>query len=288
MSSYTFTMYRESMHRQTGLGIGDDALPYAGAHLISVADGLGGSAYPAPVDVNPELLNQETSFSAMLGGILDTESESSGTYRRQYEDNFFTDRFDLAKDYVRAGGRKSSYFGSRLTNLLMRRHLEEMFAGEQLDSYFEEMRSATPAQREQRNQQLGETLAEMLGNELRQAADNLDKINEASCNTYLVKAKDKLTREKLNQLLDAETFFTAEEALAYGLCDEVIDPVESDDSEEVIRQAVENKNPVAKKAVERLRQSKRTSGFKPQEPSEPKQQDSFEWLENYIKENKIF
>lgn len=172
MSSYTFTMYRESMHRQTGLGIGDDALPYAGAHLISVADGLGGSAYPAPVDVNPELLNQETSFSAMLGGILDTESESSGTYRRQYEDNFFTDRFDLAKDYVRAGGRKSSYFGSRLTNLLMRRHLEEMFAGEQLDSYFEEMRSATPAQREQRNQQLGETLAEMLGNELRQAAVN--------------------------------------------------------------------------------------------------------------------
>ena len=124
--------------------------------------------------------------------------------------------------------------------------------------------------------------------ELRQAADNLDKINEASCNTYLVKAKDKLTREKLNQLLDAETFFTAEEALAYGLCDEVIDPVESDDSEEVIRQAVENKNPVAKKAVEMLRQSKRTSGFKPQEPSEPKQQDSFEWLENYIKENKIF
>ena len=49
MSSYTFTMYRESMHRQTGLGIGDDALPYAGAHLISVADGLGdGVAAGAP------------------------------------------------------------------------------------------------------------------------------------------------------------------------------------------------------------------------------------------------
>ena len=114
--------------------------------------------------------------------------------------------------------------------------------------------------------------------ELRQAADNLDKINEASCNTYLVKAGDKLDREKLNSLLDAETFFTAQEALEYGLCDEVIDPVNISEGKEVIEQAVKNKNPVAKKAMEHL---KAQAKVPPQTPPDAKQQnetDSLSWL----------
>lgn len=112
--------------------------------------------------------------------------------------------------------------------------------------------------------------------ELRQAADSLDKINEASCNTYLVKAKDKLTREKLNELLDAETFFTAEEALAYGLCDEVVDPVDDASGEEVLKQAFENKNPVAKKVLAQRRQQV----GQPEKQPEPQQQeaDSFDWF----------
>lgn len=112
--------------------------------------------------------------------------------------------------------------------------------------------------------------------ELRQAADNLDKINEASCNTYLIKAKDKLTREQLNTLLDAETFFTAEEALTYGLCDEIVDPVDTSGGEEVVKQALENKNPVAKKAIEHIRQAQQPQEPKPQ-PKE-KEQDCFEWF----------
>lgn len=121
--------------------------------------------------------------------------------------------------------------------------------------------------------------------ELRQAAANLDKINEASCNTYLVKAKDKLTRETLQELLDKETFFTADEALTYGLCDEVVDPVNTDDTdylEEVIKQALENKNPVAKKVIKRIKQAKADPPEpkpepQPQQPAQ-KEQDCFDWL----------
>lgn len=126
-------------------------------------------------------------------------------------------------------------------------------------------------------------------NELRQAADNLDKINEASCNTYLIKAKDKLTREVLNELLDKETFFTADEALAYGLCDEVVNPVESTEAEEVVKQALENKNPVAKKVIERIKQAKADPPEpnpepQPQKPAQ-KEQDCFEWLAEQFKFN---
>ena len=123
-------------------------------------------------------------------------------------------------------------------------------------------------------------MMEAYGNskDLRQAADNLDTINEASCNTYLVKAKDKLTREQLNELLDAETFFTAEEALAYGLCDEIIDPVDTDGSEEIVKQALENNNPVAQKVIKQLKkvQTAQTGSSKPKQ-SEP-EPDCFDWL----------
>ena len=125
--------------------------------------------------------------------------------------------------------------------------------------------------------------------ELRQAADNLDTINEASCNTYLVKAKDKLTKEKLNELLDAETFFTAEQALSYGLCDEIVDPVDISESSEVIEQACRNKNPVAKKAMERI---KSQAKIPPQTPPEPKkanekEPNAFAFLEQELKKRNL-
>lgn len=128
--------------------------------------------------------------------------------------------------------------------------------------------------------------------ELRKAADDLDKINEASCNTYLVKAGDKVTREQLKEFLDKETFFTADEALTYGLCDEVVDPVNTDDTdylEEVIKQALENKNPVAKKVIERIKQAKADPPEpkpepQPQQPAQ-KEQDCFEWLAEQFKFN---
>ena len=48
--------------------------------------------------------------------------------------------------------------------------------------------------------------------ELRKAADELDTLSEAFRTIYLEKSGDKLTEEKLIEMLDAETYLTAEQA----------------------------------------------------------------------------
>lgn len=55
--------------------------------------------------------------------------------------------------------------------------------------------------------------------ELRKAADDLDKMNEAGRAAYLQKAGDKLTPEKIAQMEDGETWLTAQECMEYGLAD---------------------------------------------------------------------
>ena len=59
--------------------------------------------------------------------------------------------------------------------------------------------------------------------ELRKAADDLDKINEAGREAYLQKAGDKLTPEMIAQMEDDETWLTAEECIRYGLADRYAD-----------------------------------------------------------------
>lgn len=55
--------------------------------------------------------------------------------------------------------------------------------------------------------------------ELRKAADNLDIINAAGRQAYLQKAGDKLSEERLVEMMDAETWLTAEQCIAFGLAD---------------------------------------------------------------------
>ncbi|MDC3412534.1 Clp protease ClpP [Aquibacillus sp. 3ASR75-286] len=64
-----------------------------------------------------------------------------------------------------------------------------------------------------------------LGNaaELRKKADDLDRISNSSKQSYLQKSGDKLTEEKLQEMLDAETWLSADDAFSYGLCDEVLE-----------------------------------------------------------------
>ncbi|MDX2330455.1 Clp protease ClpP [Sinorhizobium medicae] len=59
--------------------------------------------------------------------------------------------------------------------------------------------------------------------QLRKAADDVEKISKSSCLSYLAKAGDKLTEDKLEDLLDSETWLSADEALSYGLCDVVLE-----------------------------------------------------------------
>lgn len=58
---------------------------------------------------------------------------------------------------------------------------------------------------------------------LRKAADDLDKIMEGDRQAYLVKSGAKLTEQKLMEMLDAETWLTASDCMAFGLCDEIAD-----------------------------------------------------------------
>lgn len=59
--------------------------------------------------------------------------------------------------------------------------------------------------------------------ELRKAADDLDVINAASRQAYLQKAGDKLPEDKLAEMMDAETWLTAEQCVEYGLADRLAD-----------------------------------------------------------------
>lgn len=65
----------------------------------------------------------------------------------------------------------------------------------------------------------------MVGNaaELRKMADDLDVLMEANKTIYLDKAGEKLDYDTLTELLDAETWLTAEQCVEYGLADTILD-----------------------------------------------------------------
>jgi len=64
----------------------------------------------------------------------------------------------------------------------------------------------------------------VIGNaqDLRKTADDLDKIRESIIEAYLSKAGSRLSVEKISELMDNETWLTAQECADYGLCDEVV------------------------------------------------------------------
>lgn len=55
--------------------------------------------------------------------------------------------------------------------------------------------------------------------DLRKQADDLDKIRESLITMYLDKTGDKMDRDTLLDLMDNETWLTAQECFDYGLCD---------------------------------------------------------------------
>jgi ATP-dependent protease ClpP protease subunit len=58
--------------------------------------------------------------------------------------------------------------------------------------------------------------------QLRKAADDLDVIMQGNRQAYLEKSKGKITEDKLIELLEAETWLTADACFEYGFCDEII------------------------------------------------------------------
>lgn len=59
--------------------------------------------------------------------------------------------------------------------------------------------------------------------QLRKLADDLDTENAAFKTVYLEKSNGKITPQKLDELLDNETYLTAEECHNYGFCDVIED-----------------------------------------------------------------
>lgn len=63
--------------------------------------------------------------------------------------------------------------------------------------------------------------------ELRKMADDLEIINEAGKNAYLHRVAEKLTLEKLSELMDNETMLDATQCLAYGLITKIEDYIKA-------------------------------------------------------------
>ena len=80
--------------------------------------------------------------------------------------------------------------------------------------------------------------------ELRKTAEDLDKVRD-SCiiPAYKAKCGDKISDEKLSELLDNETYLTAAECLEYGFCDEILsvsDDEKKQTAENRVKEAVDH------------------------------------------------
>lgn len=77
--------------------------------------------------------------------------------------------------------------------------------------------------------------------ELRKAADDLDAINAAGRQAYLDKAGNKLEELTLAEMMDKETWLTAEQCLEYGLADRIADrEADLTDAGQIIQKLNEN------------------------------------------------
>ena len=79
--------------------------------------------------------------------------------------------------------------------------------------------------------------------DLRKAADDLDKIMEASIESYMSKVN--IDRDELVELLDEETWLTAQECLEKGFCTKILpisDDIEQSASKSIMDLVVEKRN----------------------------------------------
>ena len=60
-------------------------------------------------------------------------------------------------------------------------------------------------------------------NDLRKIADDLEKMDSSIRQSYLDKSNGKIDEETLIDLMNKESWLSADECLKYGLCDEVVE-----------------------------------------------------------------
>ena len=80
--------------------------------------------------------------------------------------------------------------------------------------------------------------------ELRKTAEDLDKVRDGCIiPAYKAKCGDRISDEKLNELLDNETYLTAAECMEYGFCDEILsvsDDEKKQTAENRVKEAVDH------------------------------------------------
>lgn len=106
--------------------------------------------------------------------------------------------------------------------------------------------------------------------EFRKLADTLDKLSEGVRLAYTEKCGDKLTEEKLTELLDEESYITASEAVEWGFADRIVESEKT--AESVLEDAVASidviKYPFMARQIDRINDLMK----KQAEEKQPKQQ----------------
>ena len=127
--------------------------------------------------------------------------------------------------------------------------------------------------------------------QLRKAADDLDTIMEGNRQAYLQKSDGRITEEKLIELLEAETWLTADMCFEYGFCDEILEKeVDLTDAKQMLQKAnqtMEQHLSYNKALVAQLREmalvSKREPEPEPTPEPEPEPAPKSEPEENKLK-----
>lgn len=70
------------------------------------------------------------------------------------------------------------------------------------------------------------TSASGAADDLRKAADDLDRLTKTFSDAYVSRSKGKLSVEKCKELMDAESWLNAQEAVSYGLADTITEPLD--------------------------------------------------------------
>ena len=122
--------------------------------------------------------------------------------------------------------------------------------------------------------------------QLRKSADDLDVIMEGNRQAYLDKSNGKISEEKLKELLENETWLTAQQCLEYGFADEVLErQADLTEAKQMLQKAnktLEQQLNYNKALVAQVREFTQTldKGFLQKKHEEGKQQSKEDFKEN--------
>ena len=110
--------------------------------------------------------------------------------------------------------------------------------------------------------------------ELRKSADDLEVINQTIINSYAARAGEKLSAQVLQQILDEETWLTAEQCIQYGLADGYTDyDADMQQAAEQFKAAAQTGQAAYAKAPAQIAALLKLKPEQPQAPPTPEPED---------------